>query len=109
MRSSSTLRAGYWLAGCWAAWTLLWLCFFVIRALQRQGWRRPVAWLTIGQSELTAWLPGYLLLSGRMPPRAVSRPRGAAYGARNHQSPASACCRWSMKPVTFFGTSFGDG
>ena len=68
MRSSSTLRAGYWLAGCWAAWTLLGLCFFVIRALQRQGWRRPVAWLTIGQSELTAWLPGYLLLSGRMLP-----------------------------------------
>lgn len=50
--------AGYWLAGCWAAWTLLWLCFFVIGALQRQSWRRPVAWLTIGPSVLTTWLPG---------------------------------------------------
>lgn len=68
MRSSATLRAGYWLAGGWAAWTLLCLCFLVIGALQRQGWRRPVAWLTIGQSVLTAWLPGYLLLNGRMLP-----------------------------------------
>jgi len=58
--------AGYWLAGCSAAWTLLWMCYFVIGALQRQSFHRPVAWLTTGQSVLTAWLPGYLLLSGRM-------------------------------------------
>jgi AmiS/UreI family transporter len=58
--------ASYWLAGCWAAWTLLWLCFIAVGALQRQRWNRPVAWLTIAQSVLTAWLPGYLLLSGRM-------------------------------------------
>jgi hypothetical protein len=58
--------ASYWLAGCWAAWTLLWLCFFVLGALQWQSWNRPVAWLTIAQSVLTAWLPGYLLLSGRL-------------------------------------------
>ncbi|MGH6627685.1 MAG: AmiS/UreI family transporter [Burkholderiaceae bacterium] len=57
-----------WLAGCWAAWTLLWLCFFVIGALQRRSWTRPVAWLAIVQAILTAWLPGYLLLSGHLPP-----------------------------------------
>ena len=57
-----------WLAASWAAWTLLWLCYFVLGALQRASWTRPVAWLTITQAVLTAWLPGYLLLSGRMPP-----------------------------------------
>lgn len=60
--------ASYWLAGCWAAWAVLWLCFFVIGALRRTSWNRPVAWLAIVQSVLTAWLPGYLLLSGRMLP-----------------------------------------
>lgn len=60
--------ASYWLAGCWAAWTVLWMCFFVIGALRQKRWNRPVAWLTIVQSVLTAWLPGYLLLSGRMLP-----------------------------------------
>ena len=56
------------IAASWAAWTLLWLCYFVLGALQRASWTRPVAWLTITQAVLTAWLPGYLLLSGRMPP-----------------------------------------
>lgn len=57
----------YWIASCWAAWTVLWSCFFVVGALQRATWTRPVAWLTIVQAILTAWLPGYLLLSGHMP------------------------------------------
>ena len=57
-----------WIAGCWAAWTVLWACYFAIGALQRNHWVRPVAWLTITQGVLTAWLPGYLLLSGRMAP-----------------------------------------
>jgi len=55
-----------WIASCWAAWTVLWACYFVIGALQRSAWVRPVAWLTVAQALLTAWLPGYLLLSGRM-------------------------------------------
>ena len=56
----------FWLAACWAAWALLWLGFFVIGALRRTGWKRPMAWFAIVQSVLTAWLPGYLMLSGRM-------------------------------------------
>ncbi len=55
-----------WMASCWAAWTVLWACYFVIGALQRSTWTRPVAWLTITQGVLTPWLPGYLLLSARM-------------------------------------------
>lgn len=59
--------AELWLAGCWVAWTILWLCFFALGALQRREWTRPVAWLTIAQSIGTAWLPGYLLLMGQLP------------------------------------------
>lgn len=59
--------ADTWLAGCWAAWSVLWLCYFVTGALQRHAWTRPVAWLTLVQAVLTAWLPGYLMLSQRWP------------------------------------------
>ena len=58
--------ARLWWAACWAAWSVLWFSYFVLGALQRTRWQRPVAWLTIGQGVLTAWLPGYLLLSGRL-------------------------------------------
>jgi hypothetical protein len=58
--------AELWLAGCWAAWTVLWLCFFAIGVLQRSQWTRPVGWFTIVQSIGTAWLPGYLLLTERL-------------------------------------------
>ena len=55
----------YWMAGNWAAWTLLWFCFFVIGVLKK-AWIKPVAWLTLVQSIGTAWVPGYLMLSGRL-------------------------------------------
>lgn len=55
-----------WMAVNWAAWTVLWAAYFVLGALQRTRWTRPVAWLTIGQAIFTAWLPGYLLLTGRL-------------------------------------------
>lgn len=56
----------HWMAANWAAWTLLWFCFFVMGAMKRSSWVRPVAWLAIVQSVGTAWLPGYLMLSGRL-------------------------------------------
>lgn len=56
----------YWMAGNWAAWTLLWLCFFVLGVLKRPALTKPVAWLTLVQSIVTAWVPGYLMLSGRL-------------------------------------------
>lgn len=58
--------AELWLAWSWVAWTILWLCYFALGALKRTEWTRPVAWLTIGQAFGTAWLPGYLLLTGRL-------------------------------------------
>jgi hypothetical protein len=66
--SIDTLRAAaspwdWWLGLSWGAWAVLWLLFFMLLALQK-----PIARLTasmsIAQGVLTAWLPGYLLLTG---------------------------------------------
>jgi hypothetical protein len=65
-----TLRAAasprdWWLGLSWGAWAVLWLLFFLLLALQK-----PIARLTatvsIMQGALTAWLPGYLLLTGTL-------------------------------------------
>ena len=63
-----TLRAAsstweWWLGLSWAAWSVLWLMFFMLLALQRPI-ARLTATLAIGQGVLTGWLPGYLLLTG---------------------------------------------
>ena len=63
---AATTPGEQWMAGNWAAWTVLWAAFFVIGALQRTRWTRPVAWMTIAQAIFTAWLPGYLMLTGRL-------------------------------------------
>lgn len=55
-----------WFAGNWVAWTALWLCFFAIGALGRKEWTRATAWFTLVQGVLTAWLPGYLLLTEKI-------------------------------------------
>lgn len=64
--NAATRLQDTWLAACWAAWSILWLGYFVVGALQRERWQRPLAWLAIAQGSITAWLPGYLLLSGRI-------------------------------------------
>jgi hypothetical protein len=53
----------WWLGLSWAAWSVLWLMYFVLLALQRPI-ARVTAGVAIGQGVLTAWLPGYLLLTG---------------------------------------------
>lgn len=58
--------AEHWMAANWAAWTLLWFGFFVMGALKKSGWAKPVAWLAMVQAIVTAWIPGYLMLSGRL-------------------------------------------
>src|SRR5699024_399229 len=54
---------GVWSALNWLAWSGLWGLFFVMLVL-----RRPVARLVgivlLAEGVLTAWLPGYLLLTG---------------------------------------------
>jgi len=53
----------WWLGLSWAAWSVLWLLYFLLLAL-----RKPIAGMTagitIGQGVITGWLPGYLLLTG---------------------------------------------
>ena len=57
-----------WLACNWAAWSLLWFSFFILNVVnQTKTLTRPIGWFTIGQSILTAWVPGFLLLTGNMP------------------------------------------
>lgn len=54
---------GVWSGLNWLAWSGLWFLFFVMLVL-----RRPIARLVgavlLAEGVLTAWLPGYLLLSG---------------------------------------------
>mgnify|MGYP001197195042 CR=1 FL=1 len=65
-----TLRAAaspwdWWLGVSWAAWAVLWLMFFLLLAVHRPI-ARATAWMAIVQGVGTAWLPGYLLLTGAL-------------------------------------------
>lgn len=53
----------WWLGLSWAAWSALWLLYFLLLAL-RKPIARVTAGVAIGQGVLTGWLPGYLLLTG---------------------------------------------
>lgn len=65
-----SVRLGYgagnfwslWKALSWAAWSVLWLLFFLI-LVYRKPWQRITGWVAIGQGLLTGLLPGYLLLN----------------------------------------------
>jgi putative amide transporter protein len=65
--SQSSTFWDYWLSLSWAAWAALWFSFFVLGVYKPASLVRPVAIFTILQAIATAWLPGYLLLSGHMP------------------------------------------
>ncbi|MBO1996894.1 AmiS/UreI family transporter [Staphylococcus epidermidis] len=55
----------WWMGINWAAWVVLWGLFFVLLALQKRI-DRPTGWLCIAQGILTGWLPGYLILAGKL-------------------------------------------
>ena len=52
-----------WLGASWGAWSVLWLLFFLLLALQKPL-ARLTAWTAIVQGIFTGWIPGYLLLTG---------------------------------------------
>lgn len=54
-----------WSGLSWAAWSVLWLMFF-IQLVLRKPVTRMTGWLAIVQGVLTGWLPGYLLLTGAL-------------------------------------------
>lgn len=64
---NSGLLSDYWLFGCWVSWTVLWGLFFVFGVLQKLRLVRFVAYFTLLTAIFSAWIPGYLLLSNRMP------------------------------------------
>lgn len=55
----------WWMGANWAAWALLWALFWLLLARGRDIGRFTGA-MCIAQGVLTGWLPGYLLLSGRL-------------------------------------------
>jgi hypothetical protein len=54
-----------WLGLNWLAWAVLWFLYWVLLALGRPI-ARLAAWVTLIEGIVTAWIPGYLLLSGRI-------------------------------------------
>lgn len=61
LHAQSTLD--WWLGLCWVAWSVLWLLFFLLLALQKPI-ARVTGTVTVLQGVFTGWLPGYLLLNG---------------------------------------------
>jgi putative amide transporter protein len=55
-----------WLGLDWAAWAVLWFLYWVLLALGRASIGRFVGWLTLVEGIVTAWIPGYLVMSGRL-------------------------------------------
>jgi hypothetical protein len=55
-----------WLGLDWVAWGVLWFLYFVLLALGRASIGRFVGWLTLVEGIVTAWIPGYLIMSSRL-------------------------------------------
>lgn len=55
----------WWMGINWAAWAVLWALFFVLLAL-RKPIDRFTGVLCIAQGVLTGWVPGYLILAGKL-------------------------------------------
>jgi hypothetical protein len=56
-----------WLALNWGAWAVLWASFFALNVLKKKKWTSMVGGLAILEGVVTAWIPGFLLLVGKMP------------------------------------------
>jgi hypothetical protein len=57
----------FWLATSWGCWAVLWFGFFLLGVMGKTALTRPIAYLAVFEGIFTAWIPGYLLLSGHMP------------------------------------------
>ena len=63
--TSASSGLDWWMGVNWAAWAVLWALFFALLAL-RKSIERPTGWLCIAQGVLTGWVPGYLILAGKL-------------------------------------------
>jgi hypothetical protein len=57
----------YWLAIDWVSWGVLWFLFYLILAQGRAQLTKGTGYLCMLQGIYTGWIPGYLLLVGKMP------------------------------------------
>ena len=63
--TSAQTGLDWWMGINWSAWAVLWGLFFVLLALKKNI-ERPTGWLCIVQGVLTGWVPGYLILAGKL-------------------------------------------
>lgn len=63
----ASIRSGLdaWMAVNWALWAVLWAMYFLLLAL-RKDILRSTGWFTLFCGIATGWLPGYLILDGRL-------------------------------------------
>ena len=54
---------GWWLAFCWSMWAVLWFFYFLNLVYQKYT-NQSIGRLTVFVSIFTAWLPGFLIVSG---------------------------------------------
>jgi hypothetical protein len=55
-----------WLGLNWLAWAVLWFMYFLLLAAKRPI-GRITGWVTLVEGIVTGWIPGYLVMSGRLP------------------------------------------
>ena len=56
---------GVWFGLCWAAWSVLWFMYWLL-LVRKLPILKLTGAVTALQGILTGWLPGYLLLDGRL-------------------------------------------
>jgi hypothetical protein len=54
-----------WLGLDWLAWAVLWFMYWLLLA-RALPIARITGWVTLVEGIVTAWIPGYLLMSGRL-------------------------------------------
>lgn len=57
-----------WLALDWIAWAVLWFMFFLLLSLKKEKIAKLTGWVTLLEGIVTAWIPGWLLLTGLLKP-----------------------------------------
>jgi hypothetical protein len=63
--SSAQTSTDFWLASNWVIWGILWFLYFLLLAMQRPI-LRLTAIVTLLAGIVTGWLPGFLLLDGKL-------------------------------------------
>ena len=54
---------GWWFAFCWSMWTMLWFVYF-LNLVYQQSTNQAIGRFTVFVAISTAWLPGFLIVSG---------------------------------------------